>query len=149
MVTSNLSTKLPTEVHLTQRQRWQAAALAFVGAVQPSPLPLTFLHKLYLKQYGWSAVYLVLGLTQVARVACAVEGVWYAFGAPLPQLRLPVTQTGDAQTGATATATANSIVAKETPIRVEAVRALEQLRQDGLLSEYEFEQQRRQILDLS
>ena len=137
-MTENLTPKLPTvlttnaAVPLTERQRWQLALLAFVGALQPTPLPLTFLHKLHLKQYGWSAVYFILGLTQVARVACAIEGVWYLFGAPLPALSTRL-----------ATAPAPTL-----PDRAAAIRALEQLRQDGLLSEYEFEQQRRQVLEL-
>lgn len=35
----------------------------------------------------------------------------------------------------------------QVPSIVEAVRQIEQLRQEGLISEYEFEQKRRQLLD--
>ncbi len=124
---------IPSE--LTEAQRWKVALLALVGAVQPIPIPLTFLHKLYLRQYGWSAVYFILGVTQIARVACAIEGVWYLLGAPFPTLpRRPA-------------APVPSPAPPSAQDRAAAIRALEQLRQDGLLSEYEFEQQRRQVLD--
>lgn len=128
-------------VPLSDRQRWQIALLAFVGALQPTPIPLTFLHKLYLKQYGWSAVYFLLGLTQIARVACAIEGVWYLLGAPQPNLPglLP----------RSVLPSPPSPPANHLQIQADALRTLEQLRQEGLLSEYEFEQQRRQTLNLS
>ncbi|MEO0539748.1 MAG: SHOCT domain-containing protein [Cyanobacteria bacterium P01_A01_bin.105] len=122
---------------LTDAQRWQVALLALAGALQPTPIPLTFLHKLYLRQYGWGMVYFLLGLTQIARVACAIEAVWYLLGAPSLPTRFNL------RPSSTSTPTA----ATDLQARVTAIRALEQLRQDGLLSEYEFEQQRRQLLD--
>ncbi|MEO1589857.1 MAG: SHOCT domain-containing protein [Cyanobacteria bacterium J06632_22] len=142
-MTAKSTIKLPASLDavtgsLSDTQRWQVALLAFVGAVQPTPIPLTFLHKLYLKQYGWSLVYLLLGLTQIARVACAIEGVWYVLGAPRPTL-----------SGLTPPPAASAAPAQALEARAAAIRTLEQLRQDGLLSEYEFEQQRRQVLDLS
>ncbi|MEM9164244.1 MAG: SHOCT domain-containing protein [Cyanobacteria bacterium P01_F01_bin.4] len=114
-------------------------ALAFVGAFQPTPVPLTFLHKLYLGQYGWSAVYFLLGFTQIARIACAIEGLWYLWegiGGPTLPNEQPRQSSGSLeqvpqQVGAIAT----------------ALRELDQLRQEGLLSEYEFEQKRRHLLD--
>ena len=93
-------------------------------------------------------VYLLLGLTQIARVACAMEAVWYLLGTPLP--RLP----GQLQTSRDPVSTetlpgASTLQPSTLQARADSLRTLEQLRQDGLLSEYEFEQQRRQILGLS
>ncbi|HEY9877533.1 MAG TPA: hypothetical protein V6D29_03700 [Leptolyngbyaceae cyanobacterium] len=119
------------------RNRRVAAALAFMGALVPGPLPLSGLHKFYLGQPGWGVLYLLLGWTQIPRLACALEGVWYlsqndeGFGArfgggePAPGL-----------------GTAQQVSAIAT-----ALRELEQLRLEGLISEYEFEQKRRALLD--
>lgn len=130
---------LPQRGSVILPRRRLAIALAFVGAFQPTPVPLTFLHKLYLGQYGWSAIYFLLGFTQIARIACAIEGLWYLWegigGAALPMgqsrpLRDSLEQVPQ-QVDAIAT----------------ALRELDQLRQEGLLSEYEFEQKRRHFLN--
>ncbi|MEO1402053.1 MAG: SHOCT domain-containing protein [Cyanobacteria bacterium J06635_1] len=127
------------EQRAVEQNRNVAIVLAFVGALQPTPVPLTFLHKLYFGQYGWSVVYFLLGFTQIARIACAIEGLWYLWegigGPAFPRVqpcqpRESLEQVPQ-QVGAIAT----------------ALRELDQLRQEGLLSEYEFEQKRRQFLD--
>ncbi|MEM8809105.1 MAG: hypothetical protein AAGF01_24050 [Cyanobacteria bacterium P01_G01_bin.38] len=120
-------------------RRGFAIALAFVGAFQPTPVPLTFLHKLYLGQYGWSAIYFLLGFTQIARIACAIEGLWYLWegigGAALPMVQ-PRQPRGSLEQ-----------VPQQVDAIATALRELDRLRQEGLLSEYEFEQKRRYFLD--
>lgn len=125
---------------IPDKEQKVAAALAFLGALQPTPIPLTFLHKLYLRQYGWGALYLLLGFTQIPRIACAVEGVWYLSGGRLPAAlaglfssppRRPAATVNPQQVGAIAT----------------ALRELDRLRHEGLMTEYEFEQKRRRLLD--
>jgi TM2 domain-containing membrane protein YozV len=124
------------------KNRQIAAALAFAGVI----VPIAGLHKLYLGQYRWGMLYLLLSLaTPIPKIASAIEGVWFLTqddnqfdrnfnggSEPSPTVKLAVQPTVDpAQVSAIA----------------EAVRQLDQLRQEGLISEYEFEQKRRQLLD--
>ena len=136
---------------LTSNPRKVAIALAFAGAL-PTPVPLTWLHKFYLGQYLWGAVYLALGFTLLPQVACCFEGIWYltqndaSFLARFPKAGtlLPV---GDSAEPAIAVTQAQSPKPDKTARQVaSALRDLEQLRQDGLMTEYEFEQKRRQLL---
>lgn len=123
---------------LQPKRRSVAIALAFAGSAIPG------LHKFYLRQPGWGVLYLLSGLTPVgliSRTASMVEAIWYlsqppevfdqAFneGAPLPAAAAAPVDA--AQVGAVA----------------DALRELDRLRQDGLISEYEFEQKRRSLLD--
>jgi len=127
------------------KQRNTAAALAFVSIVSP----VSGLHKFYLGQPIWGIFYLLLSWTPIPRVASAVEAIWYLiqtqtdfdynFNRNLseepvaPRLEVsPISATSAPQ---------------EVGAIAEAVRQLDQLRQDGLISEYEFEQKRRQLLD--
>ena len=124
------------------KNRQIAAALAFAGVI----VPIAGLHKLYLGQYRWGMLYLLLSLaTPIPKIASAIEGVWFltqddnqfdrnfnSGSEPSSTVKLTVQSTVDpAQVSAIA----------------EAVRQLDQLRQEGLISEYEFEQKRRQLLD--
>lgn len=124
-----------------QRRRAVAAALALAGALSPLPIPLTGLHKFYLGQPIWGGVYFVLGWTQIPRVACAVEGVWYLLAPTIAaggwQASLP--WLAERHTG--------TPIADQTQAIAAAVRELEQLRQDGLISEVEFEQKRRSLIE--
>ena len=107
--------------------------LAIVGMV----IPVAGFHKFYLGQPYWGVVYLLLSWTPIPHVASAIDAVWYliqdgshfnqnfgvhpsAIGANLAH---PVTDAAD------------------------AIRELDRLRAEGLISEYEFEQKRRQWLD--
>jgi len=128
-----------------------AVILAMVGAVTP----LSGFHKFYLRQPWWGIVYLMVSVILmprdeilllpylgVAQVASFLDGIWYfwqseqvfeqRFNGSVPEL---------AQQGS----------ANLYPYHVEetaqAIRQLDQLRAEGLLSEYEFEQQRRQLVE--
>ncbi|WP_017303926.1 NINE protein [Spirulina subsalsa] len=120
------------------RNQKVAVLLALVGAVMPMVVPLVGLHKFYLRQPGWGVVYLLLFATPIPHVASAVEAVWY--------LLLPSEEFEQRFNGGLGGVTVGS-----QPERVgavaEALRQLEGLRQEGLLSEYEFEQKRRQLLE--
>ncbi len=141
----------PAQVPAAQRKI--AIALAFAGAL-PTPLPLAWLHKFYLKQYLWGIAYLVLAPTLLPQVACSLEGVWYLmqsddeFKARFPNAGLPaaLSHTSDQMTTA-ATAAEKSTSAQAASQVAAALRDLEQLRQEGLMTEYEFEQKRRKLLE--
>lgn len=116
------------------KSRSIAAILALSGAVTISGL-----HKFYLGQPIWGVLYVLLSWTPIPKVACAIEAVWYLaqdeetfdrnFNSG--KSRLSVSSSKASGVGALA----------------EALRELDALRQDGLISEYEFEQKRRQLLD--
>ncbi|BCL38859.1 NINE protein [Nostoc sp. MS1] len=120
---------------LTKRKsRTIAAILALAGTS-----PISGWHKFYLGQPIWGLLYVLLSWTPIPKVASVIEAVWYLaqdeetfdrnfnMGQPaVKQSQYAVNQVG---------AIAN------------ALRELDNLRQDGLISEYEFEQKRRQLLD--
>ncbi|MBD0334624.1 MAG: SHOCT domain-containing protein [Cyanobacteria bacterium Co-bin13] len=119
------------------RNRQVAASLALLGALTPGILPLSGLHKFYMGQPFWGVAYLLLGWTQIPRIACAIEGVWY----------LSQNEAGfRARFGGTE-AVAVPDKAEQVSAIASALRELDQLRQEGLISEYEFEQKRRVLLD--
>ncbi len=98
------------------------ALLAGAGAL----LPLSGWHKFYLGQYGWGLVYLGLSCSPLAlipQVASALEALWYF----LTPRRL---EYGEAVQGITA-----------------GIRELDRLRAEGLITELEFEQKRRHLLE--
>jgi TM2 domain-containing membrane protein YozV len=120
------------------RDRKIAVILAFAGAIAP----ISGLHKFYLKQPLWGLTYLLLSWTPIPRVASALEGIWY-----LSQDAQEFDQKfNDGLTSATAVPI-SSVDAEAVSSIADAVRHLDQLRTDGLISEYEFEQKRRQLLD--
>lgn len=123
---------------VSPKNRRVAVALAMVGAI--SPIPLSGVHKFYMGQPVWGVVYLLLWWTQIPRIACAVEGIWYLCrsedqfvqSGEVPKQSPPgVQKTDPARVGAIAS----------------AVRELDRLRQEGLMTEREFEQKRRTLLD--
>lgn len=117
-----------------------AAVLALTGVLNPGPFPLTGLHKFYAGQPLWGGIYLILGWTHISRIACAIDGLWYLLqyyqeepSPPLPLVRIS-TQTA-------------VMASQQTQAIAIALRELEKLRQEGLISEDEFEQKRRNLLD--
>lgn len=122
------------------KSRKVAAILALTGTV----IPIAGLHKLYLGQPLWGLLYLLLSWTPIPRVACAIEGVWY-LAQDEEQFDRNFNHSQDEFDVATI---ATSKVKAVNPVSAiaEAMRQLDTLRQDGLISEYEFEQKRRQLL---
>lgn len=122
------------------KQHAVAIALAFAGIAVPG------LHRLYLGQLGWGAGYLIPGLLWAAfpvgilvRVASVCDGLIYLFqGAETFHQRF----NGNNFSGLLKPSPEPNQVQQ----MVEAIRQLDTLRQDGLITEYEFEQQRRQLL---
>lgn len=115
------------------KSRKIAAVLALTGILSP----IAGWHKFYLGQPLWGVVYLLLSWTPIPRAASAIETVWYLLQneaefdenfnqTPVPQILIAP----------------NNVKAIS-----EAMRQLDSLREDGLISEYEFEQKRRQMLD--
>lgn len=121
---------------LTKRKsRSVAAILAFAGTVSISGL-----HKFYLGQPIWGLLYLLLSWTPIPKVASAIEGVWY------------LAQDEEAfdrnfNFGKSAVKTTQQYVGNQVGAIADALRELDTLRQDGLITEYEFEQKRRHLLD--
>lgn len=119
------------------RRRSIAVALAWCGVFLPFG---SGIHKFYLGQPGWGLAYLLLSWTHIPQIACALEGAWLLgrppefFGAapaePSPPAQ-PATPIDPTQVNALGV----------------ALRELDGLRQEGLISEAEFEQKRRQLLD--
>ncbi len=121
------------------KSRSVAVVLALAGVIVPG------LHKFYLGQPGWGIVYLLLWFTPIPRIASAVEGVWYLTQDPEAfsnKFNLAGSTQSSTQTAAQPTVNPAQISAI-----ADALRQLDQLRQDGLISEYEFEQKRRCLLD--
>jgi TM2 domain-containing membrane protein YozV len=112
------------------KERRIALVLALLGTVTP----LAGLQKFYLGQPLWGIIYLLLWSTPIPRIACAIDAVWYLIQ-DLEQFEL---QFNGRFTG-TQNLQVNAIA--------DALRELDRLRDDGLMSEYEFEQKRRQLLD--
>jgi TM2 domain-containing membrane protein YozV len=118
----------------TPKNRQVAIVLAFASVA----IPVAGFHKFYLGQPGWGLIYLLLSWTPIPHIASAIEAVWY------------LTQDSTQFQGNT-----NSIVPTNGALLpgnsvatvAESIRELDKLRADGLISEYEFEQKRRQYLD--
>ena len=119
---------------IKEKNRIIAAILAFSGTIT-----IPGLHKFYLGQPLWGILYVLLSWTPIPKVASAIEWVWYLTQDQetfdrhfnLAKSQGQVTSSGSNQLESVA----NSL------------RELDALRQEGLISEYEFEQKRRQMLD--
>lgn len=119
------------------KNRTIAVLLALCGIFTP----VVGLHKFYLGQTGWGLVYLLLSWTPVPRIASAIEAVWYL-----------LQDTSDFQAGFEPRPISLNLLDLQNnrpaiALSADSLRELEQLRQEGLVSEYEFEQKRRQWLD--
>lgn len=144
------------------RSRKVAIALAFAGML-PIPLPVAWIHKFYLGQYLWGIIYLILSPTGLPKVACGLEGLWYASQSDEDfSKRFPVasealsTAALLAQHSSSQMQTIQEVLNMKSPQYgashtsqnpAKTLRELDQLRQEGLITEYEFEQKRRMLLD--
>jgi TM2 domain-containing membrane protein YozV len=130
-----------------------AVILAIVGAVTP----FSGLHKFYLRQPVWGMVYLFLSVTLtpfhataiwvfpyfgIAQVASLLDGVWYFIQSEDNFKR----GFNDETVSGLKSDDGRSFHPHLVGETAQAIRQLDQLREEGLLSEYEFEQQRRQLV---
>jgi TM2 domain-containing membrane protein YozV len=123
------------------RNRKVATVLAFAGAVAP----IAGLHKFYMRQPLWGVLYLMLSWTPIPRIASAIEGAWY-LSQDADEFDLKFNN-GVSSSAATVSKPIETVDPAAISAIADAVRQLDQLRADGLISEYEFEQKRRQMLD--
>ena len=123
------------------KDRKIAALLALISAL---PFLPSGFHKFYLGQPRWGVLYFLLSLTPIPKVASALEGVWYLFQ---DKDEFDQTFNGASVSGAALVPSMVGVEALQVEAIADALRQLDQLRQDGLISEYEFEQKRRQMLD--
>ena len=116
-----------------KKERRFAVALALLGTVAP----VAGLHKLYLGQPVWGIIYILLWSTPIARIASAIDAVWYV---------VQDREQFERQFNGYSKHNLNLNTSQVTAI-AEAMRELDRLREDGLVTEYEFEQKRRQLLE--
>jgi TM2 domain-containing membrane protein YozV len=124
------------------KSRKIAALLAFASAA--NPIPVSGLHKFYLRQPLWGMLYMLLAWTPIPKIASAIEGAWYlSQDSEEFDLKFNSGIISESKTGINS----GSVDPDKVGAIADAVRHLDQLRADGLISEYEFEQKRRQLLD--
>ena len=116
------------------KDRRVAIALALLGTITP----LAGLHKLYLGQPLWGAIYLLLWSTPISRIAAAIDAVWYLVQ-DLEQFQMQFNGYSNQQLNLNNSTQVSAIA--------DSLMELDRLRVDGLMTEYEFEQKRRQLLD--
>jgi TM2 domain-containing membrane protein YozV len=126
-----------------EKSRKVGIILALLATIVP--WPIAGLHKFYLGQPVWGVIYFLLWDSPIARIACAIDVVLYVVqGQELFQAQFNGLSLSHIQS-----VNLNSTMTK--PVQVEAIaeglRELDQLREEGLVSEYEFEQKRRRLLD--
>lgn len=114
------------------KSRKIAAVLALTGILSP----IAGWHKFYLGQPLWGVVYLLLSWTPIPRAASAIETVWYL-----------LQNEAEFDENFNQSAPQTLIAPNNVKSISEAMRQLDALRADGLISEYEFEQKRRQMLN--
>ena len=128
--------KLATLSSQPKKRNW-AIMLALLGTVTP----LVGLHKFYLGQPLWGIIYFLLSWqTPIPRIASAIDTVWYLaqdedqfnlrFNSSLEDLAME-----------------SQLQPQQLKEIASALRELEQLRLDGLITENEFEQKRRKLID--
>lgn len=136
------STRVKASMLSKPKSRKVASLLALSGVV----IPVCGLHKFYLGQPFWGVMYLLLCWTPIPRIASAIEGVWYLLQSQ-DQFDLNFNLGIESTVSSSENSSAGIDPAKVGEI-ADALRQLDSLRQEGLVSEYEFEQKRRQLLDL-
>ena len=133
---------------LTKSKNRKVATMLALAGVAPIPffgvsLHLVGLHKFYLGQKWWGLSYILLAMTPMSAIAGVIEAVWYLIQDP-----------DEFDQNFNGELTDLEMISKSAPVIAEkvvtiadAMRHLDQLRQEGLITEYEFEQKRRQLLD--
>ena len=116
------------------KNRQIAVILALLGTITP----LTGLQKFYLGQPLWGIIYLLLWSTPIPKIACAIDLVWYL---------IQDAEQFEYQFNGIAKGQYAVNEAQQVQAIADALRKLDRLREDGLMTEYEFEQKRRQLLE--
>ena len=124
------------------KNRKVAIAIALVSTVLP--FPIAGIHKFYLGQPMWGAIYLLLWYTPLPRIATAIDAVWY-FVQGDEVFEQQFNQAGSVGSVGSSSAP----IMPEPPVATiaEGLRELERLRTEGLVTDYEFEQKRQGLLD--
>jgi TM2 domain-containing membrane protein YozV len=116
------------------KSRKISIVLALLGALTP----IAGLHKFYLGQYIWGVIYILFWSNDIVRIACAIDAVIYLM-------------LGFERFGQFFNNDSDNDRSKVNPQQIgaiaDALHQLEGLRADGLISEYEFEQKRRQLIE--
>ncbi len=125
------------------KSRKVAMLLALLSTIVP--WPIAGVHKFYLGQPVWGVIYLLLWNTPIPSIACAIDAVWYFVQGE---------EQFNAQFNRLTPNDPNTVYRQQIePLQVqvnvisEGLRELDKLREEGLVSDYEFEQKRRQLLD--
>lgn len=124
------------------KSRKIAAILALTGTLTP----IAGLHKFYLGQHWWGLLYLMLSWTPIPHVASAIEGVWY-LAQNSDEFNRNFNLNPEFNTIVRSHTKAPTTLPTQVNAIADALRQIDCLRQDGLISEYEFEQKRRQLLE--
>ena len=120
------------------KNRKVAIIVALLSAILP--FPIAGLHKFYLGQPIWGVIYLLLWSTPIPRIACAIDAVWYFMQGEMGferQFNALDQSSYQSFTG---------INPQQMKAIADALRELEKLKAEGLMSDYEFEEKRRQLL---
>lgn len=127
------------------RSRRIATLLALVGMVPIfGGFHLVGLHKLYLGQRWWCLIYVALALTgsKAAWIAGLFDAVFYLIQNP-DEFDANFNDGVVVESGGVL----SSVPVSPVVSIADSLRELDQLRQDGLISEYEFEQKRRKLVE--
>ena len=132
---------------LTKSKNRKVATMLALAGVAPIPffgvsLHLVGLHKFYLGQKWWGLSYILLAMTPMSAIAGVIEAVWYLIQDPDE-----FDQNFNGETELERVSKSAPAIAEKVVTIADAMRHLDQLRQEGLITEYEFEQKRRQLLD--
>lgn len=126
--------------------------IAILLALISGLAPISGFHKFYLGQRQWGVVYLLLSLfpptLPIPHVASLLELVWYLLQDPQEfDANFNGGELSEKSDRSEAWVNQASRVSEAVKAVEEAVRRLEKLRQEGLISELEFEEKRRALLD--
>jgi TM2 domain-containing membrane protein YozV len=131
----------PNKAAVSYRATPKNRQIAVILAIAGMAIPVAGFHKFYLGQPAWGLVYLLLSWTPIPHIASAIEAVWY-----LTQNNDRFDDNFNLNSNGLPSAIAQAGSPPVTNLAT-AIRELDKLRADGLISEYEFEQKRRQWLD--
>lgn len=109
------------------------------------PWPIAGIHKFYLGQPVWGVIYFLLWNTPIPSIACAIDAVWYFVqGEEGFNVQFNGLSVSPSQSNALNSSPVESV---QVGMIADGLRELDRLREDGLVSDYEFEQKRRQLLN--